>query len=335
MKARILLTTFFFSFVFHLAAQDKILVFTKTNGYTHPSIDAGVTMITNLGNTNGLWTTAQTDDSNDFTTANLAQYKAVVWCNTSGNNLLNTSQQQAFEDFITGGGGFLGIHAATDTYRDKSWPFYNELVGAIVQSGPNHTSNNFNADMTVTNSHPSVDFLGTTWNKSEEYYYWKNNGGQLYNGNINLLTVASTGSNDYDESRPVSWYKEYMGGRSFYTALGHNTSDYTNDSDFIKHIEEGLKYVIGNTLSVANIDAKIPFSIAPNPVKDVFNLQTSNTLKAKVLKVYDVNGKLVRTVEIPATDTSTNLNIEKLSQGLYLGKLVSGSLASNFKIIKD
>ncbi|WP_299214124.1 ThuA domain-containing protein [uncultured Aquimarina sp.] len=334
MQLKTLLTTLFLFSIFYLSAQDKVLVFTKTNGFTHPSIGAGVTMITNLGNTNGLWTTDQTDNANDFNANNLAQYSAVIWCNTSGNNLLNASQRQAFEDFITAGGGFLGIHAATDTYRDRSWPFYNELVGGIVQTSPNHTSNNFNADMTVVNSHPSVDFLGTTWNKSEEYYYWKNNGGQLFSGNIDLLMVESTGSNDYDEARPISWYKEYGGGRSFYTALGHNSNDYTNDTDFIKHVEEGIKYVIGNTLSIGDLDQEIPFQITPNPVSDVFRFSTSDVVRTKSLRIYDINGQLVYKDEIPSAVASIDINIENLSNGLYIGSIISGNQQSNFKLVK-
>ncbi|WP_378176883.1 ThuA domain-containing protein [Aquimarina sp. SS2-1] len=334
MKAHVFLVALLFFITSYTVAQDRVLVFTKTNGFTHPSISAGVMMITNLGDTNGLWTTEETDNANDFSASNLAQYSAVIWCNTSGNNLLNASQRQAFEDFIANGGGFLGIHAATDTYRDRSWPFYNELVGGIVQTNPNHTSNNFNADMTVVNSHPSVDFLGTTWNKSEEYYYWKNNGGQLFSGNINLLMVESTGSNDYDEARPISWYKEYGGGRSFYTALGHNSSDYTNDTDFIKHVEEGIKYVIGNTLSVGGPSLKIPFQISPNPVSDVFRFTTSDVVRTKSLLIYDINGKLVYEGEIPSEVASTEINVENLSRGLYIGSVVSGSQKSNFKLVK-
>ncbi|WP_298544149.1 ThuA domain-containing protein [uncultured Aquimarina sp.] len=334
MKTQTFLTGLLLFALCNLFSQDKVLVFTKTNGFTHPSIGAGVTMIRNLGNANGLWETDDTNNANAFTVSNLAQYSAVIWCNTSGNNLLNASQREAFEDFIAAGGGFLGIHAATDTYRDRSWPFYNELVGGIVQTSPNHTSNNFNADMTVVNSHPSVDFLGTTWNKSEEYYYWKNNGGQLFSGNIDLLVVESTGSNDYDEERPISWYKEYGGGRSFYTALGHNSSDYTSDTDFIKHVEEGIKYVISNTLSVGGPDQEIPFQITPNPVSDIFRFTTSDVVRTKSLRIYDINGQLVYKDEIPSAVASTNINIENLSNGLYIGSIISGNQQSNFKLVK-
>ncbi|GAA4115624.1 hypothetical protein GCM10022393_15850 [Aquimarina addita] len=223
--------------------KGKVLVFHKTIGFRHSSIDDGINMIRQQGIENGLWDTDDSLDPAVFTAANLEQYDVVIWCNTKGENLLNISQEAAFEEFIRNGGGYVGIHAATDTYRNGDWPFYNDLVGAIVQTSPYHTSNNYNATMTINDpSHPTVDFLGSTWNKSEEYYYWRNNGGQLYSGNINLLTVEATGTNDYDESRPIAWYKEYEGGRSFYTALGHNDSDYTDDSNFMRHVEEGIKW---------------------------------------------------------------------------------------------
>ena len=109
-----------------ISAQNKVLVYYETNGFRHSSIDDGIEMITDLGNANGLWTTDSSwstdssDNSNVFTEENLSQYNVVIWCNTSGNNLLTNNQQNAFENYIANGGGYLGIHAATDTYRDKS-----------------------------------------------------------------------------------------------------------------------------------------------------------------------------------------------------------------------
>lgn len=237
-------------------SQNKVLVYHETNGFRHSSIDDGIDMITNLGEENGLWTTDNSDDSSVFTISNLQNYNVVIWCNTSGDDLLTNEEQSAFEAYIANGGGYVGIHAATDTYRDRSWPFYNDLAGAIVQTGPNHTSRTHNNTMDIVEAHEdhqSVSFLnGESWNKTEEYYYWRNNGGQLYEGNNNLLIVRETGSNNYDEARPISWYKEYMGGRSFYTALGHNDSDYTDDINFITHVEEGIKWA-------GDLGVSIPF----------------------------------------------------------------------------
>lgn len=221
---------------------NRVLVFYKTNGFRHASIQDGIALIEELGLKDGAWLTEATDDASVFTNEQLARYQVVVWCNTSGNGLLTPDQQAAFEVYIRSGGGFVGIHAATDTYRDGSWPWYNELVGAIVQRGPNHTSPNTNAIMDVVSDHPAVAHLGESWEKVEEYYYWELNGGYLNPDNIDMLRVRSTGDQSYDAPRPIAWYKEYDGGRAFYTALGHHGRDYREDEAFIMHIEEGIKW---------------------------------------------------------------------------------------------
>ena len=98
----------------------NVLVYHETNGFRHGSINAGIAMIEELG-TNGGWTTTATAGSEVFAPATLSQYDVVVWLNTSGNGLLTAAQQTAFEAYVQGGGGFVGVHAATDTYRDGSW----------------------------------------------------------------------------------------------------------------------------------------------------------------------------------------------------------------------
>ncbi len=223
----------------------RVLVFYKTNGFVHESIQEGIQLIRNLGTSGNRWETDASNNSAVFTNENLRKYKAVVWCNTTGDNLLTEEQQLAFENFIKNGNGFLGIHAATDTYRDGSWPWYNNLVGAIIQIDPRHTESNHSGTLIKTTEHPAVNFIDTNWNKIDEYYYWERNGGYLYDGNINVLEVASTGNESYDVQRPIAWYKPFDGGKSFYTALGHNTADYTDDSVFKKHIEEALKWLLG------------------------------------------------------------------------------------------
>ena len=103
-----------------------MLVFSKTAGFRHDAIPAGIQAIRELGAANNFTVTA-TEDATAFTTANLAQYEAVVFLNTTG-DVLNATQQTAFESYIRGGGGYVGVHAAADT--EYSWPFYGKLVGA-------------------------------------------------------------------------------------------------------------------------------------------------------------------------------------------------------------
>ena len=74
-----------------------------------------------------------TRDAAVFTVENLKQYKVVVFLNTTG-DVLDNAQQEAFIKYIQSGGGFVGVHAATDTEYD--WPWYNKLVGAYFLSHP-------------------------------------------------------------------------------------------------------------------------------------------------------------------------------------------------------
>ncbi len=306
----------------------NVLVYHETNGFRHGSINAGITMIEELGDTQG-WTATSTLNSEVFASATLSQYDVVVWLNTSGDGLLTAAQQEAFEGYIQNGGGFVGVHAATDTYRDGSWPWYNELVGGIVQTSPNHTANNTNATMDVVGSHPAVAHLDDTWNKSEEYYYWERNGGFLFDGNINLLQVRSTGSNSYDAPRPVTWYKEYDGGRSFYTALGHNASDYQSNSNFRTMVQEAILWAAGASdasfARTANfvskpgaLEVEHKVQAYPNPVRDelTVSLPDAATDHSYAVELVSLNGNR-RTVHT-VTQSRVTIMVDELPRGVYV-----------------
>lgn len=116
------------------ADEFSALVFSKTAAFRHGSIPAGIAAIQELGEENGFEVTA-TEDAGAFTAENLAQYDVVIWLSTTG-DVLNDQQQAAFEDYIQNGGGYAGIHAASDT--EYQWPWYGELVGAYFASHPGH-----------------------------------------------------------------------------------------------------------------------------------------------------------------------------------------------------
>lgn len=89
----------------------KILIFTKTAGFHHSSIPQGTEAVKLICSQNGLKVKV-TDNSDDFTKDSLAVYSAVVFLNTTG-DVLNNSQQEAFEHYIKSGGGFAGIHSVS------------------------------------------------------------------------------------------------------------------------------------------------------------------------------------------------------------------------------
>ena len=88
-------------------------MFHRAAGFVHASIPGGIAAIAQLGARNG-FQVDETADPAAFTRANLARYKAVVFLSTTGNVLADAANRSAMERYIQAGGGYLGIHAASD-----------------------------------------------------------------------------------------------------------------------------------------------------------------------------------------------------------------------------
>ncbi|MBC8768720.1 ThuA domain-containing protein [Arenibacter sp. BSSL-BM3] len=215
--------------------EEKVLVFSKTEGFRHGSIEAGVVAMKKLGEQNGFSVDA-TEDATYFTEEILRQYSAVVFLNTTG-DVLNEVQQADFERYIQAGGGFFGIHAATDT--EYGWPWYNKLVGAYFKGHPKTQEAKLNI---VDKSHPATKFMADTWMKTDEWYNFRD-----INPDIKVLIEIDESSyegGENGEHHPISWYHDFDGGRSFYTEMGHTDATFENP-DFLDHVLGGLHYVIG------------------------------------------------------------------------------------------
>lgn len=215
-------------------ATPQILVFTKTAGYRHKSIEKGVATLKELGVVHNFGIT-QTEDSLAFSTANLKKYQLVLFLNTTG-DVLGSDQQKVFEKYIADGGSFLGVHAATDT--EYEWPWYNKLVGAYFESHPEQQE----AVLTVSMpNHQSTAHLGSTWTHFDEWYNFKN-----LNPEVQVLLKLDersyVGGKNGDQ-HPIAWFHEFGGGRAFYTGLGHTVEAY-DDADFRQHLLGGIKWCL-------------------------------------------------------------------------------------------
>lgn len=224
--------------IFSCSQKDKtLLVFSKTAGYRHGSIEAGITALKQLGEVNNFEVIA-TENAAYFTQDSLKTYDAVVFLNTTG-DLLNAEQQADFERYIQAGGGFVGIHAATDT--EYQWPWYNKLVGAYFMNHPKVQTATLRRH---DKKHISTQMLEDRWEKEDEWYNFRS-----INPAINVLLSIDEKSYEGGENgdnHPVSWYHEYDGGRSFYTAMGHTDETFENET-FLNHLWGGLEYAMGVT----------------------------------------------------------------------------------------
>ncbi len=219
--------------------EKKILVFSKTEGFRHQSIEVGIQAIKDMGTAEGFQVDA-TEDASAFDEENLSQYAAVVFLSTTG-DVLDYQQQSHFERYIQAGGGYVGIHAAADTEYD--WPWYGKLVGGYFESHPNNPNVREATCHVVDHNHLASDSLPDSFQKVDEFYNYKD-----INPQINVLvtideTTYEGGTNG--ENHPMVWYHDYDGGRAFYTAFGHTDETYSEPL-FLDQLKGGLEYVIGD-----------------------------------------------------------------------------------------
>ncbi|WP_020666603.1 ThuA domain-containing protein [Amycolatopsis nigrescens] len=215
----------------------NVLVFSKTAGFRHDSIPAGIKAIQEMGAANG-FTVEATEDAGAFTTENLARFSAVVWLSTTG-DVLNAEQQTAFESYIAGGGGYAGVHAASDTEYD--WPWYGDLVGAYFDSHPHNQQATVNVE---DDQHPSTAGLPNQWSRFDEWYNYRENPRQ------DVHVLAALDENSYQPGsgamgdHPIAWCHTSSGGRSWYTGGGHTVESYA-EPEFRQHLLGGILYAAG------------------------------------------------------------------------------------------
>jgi type 1 glutamine amidotransferase len=88
-----------------------LALFSKTAGWHHESILAGVEAIRKLGELHDFKVFWTEDPTRVFKDEELKKYKVVIFLSTTG-DVLNDEQQAAFERYMQAGGGYVGIHAA-------------------------------------------------------------------------------------------------------------------------------------------------------------------------------------------------------------------------------
>lgn len=218
-----------------LTKEKKILVFSKTSGFHHSSIKEGVIALQAMAAAHK-FIADTTTDAQKFNSKNLKQYAAIVFLNTTG-DVLNPQQEKAFEAYIQSGGGFVGVHAATDTEFD--WPWYGKLVGAYFVKHPEQQFANLERidAKTIATAH-----LPEIWNRKDEWYNFKDISPAI-NVLLNLQESSYQGGSN-GAHHPMAWYHDFDGGRAFYTGLGHTAESYT-DPLFLEHLWGGMQYAMG------------------------------------------------------------------------------------------
>ena len=216
----------------------RVLAFSKTEAFRHESIEAGIAALQKMAEERG-FEISFTEDAAQFNTASLRQFNAVVFLNTSG-DVLDAGQQDAFERYIQAGGGYVGIHLAAGTEYD--WPWYGRLVGARFLGHPADPNVQTGKITVQAKGHWATEGMPDEFEITDEFYDFKD-----ISPDINVVLAIDESTYDggkNGENHPMSWYQEFDGGRSFYTAMGHTEEAYSAPL-FLNHLWAGIHYAAG------------------------------------------------------------------------------------------
>ena len=231
-------------------ARFSALIFSKTAAFRHTEcIPSGTVAIAEMGARRGFEVDA-TENAAAFTDENLAKYDVVIFLCTTG-DVLNDTQQAAFERYIQAGGGYAGIHSASDTEYD--WAWYGGLVGAYFRDHPGSVNPQFQvASVNVEDRHSAATRgLPDPWVREEEWYNFRSNPRDT------VHVLLSVDESTYDPrgysvpggsppmgDHPISWCQPYDGGRAFYTAMGHK-GVYWDEPLLLRHVLGGIEMAAG------------------------------------------------------------------------------------------
>ncbi|WP_107767189.1 ThuA domain-containing protein [Nocardioides terrigena] len=242
------------------ASAYKVLVVGKTLGFRHSHIDETTNAVMQLGQEHGftvdVWDPpigrspgqpGLTMATTPFTSAeDLAQYETILFASpVDGTNnqdparprTLDDTELAALQGYMRDGGGFVGLHAATDAMHAVPW--YGKLTGGGARFR-NHPQQQTATMRVESPTHPSTEMLPKEWIRFDEWYNFTANPREDVHVLLTLdESTYSGGSMGADH--PISWCHNFEGGRSWYEGAGHVDSSYS-DPVFLDHLLGGIEW---------------------------------------------------------------------------------------------
>jgi uncharacterized protein len=228
------------------AGRPRLLLFEKITGFKDtPSVDAARAALLAMAERKG-WAIAVTDKGGAFNPATLRQFDAVIWNNISG-DVLTLSQRRAFQAFLEGGGGFVGVHGSAGDPR-YFWDWYPDtLLGARFNAHPMNPQFQ-DARIAVNREHPLAAGLPAEWVMKDEWYSFRTNprtvGAQVVL-TLDESTYSPVGPMGVDlrmGDHPIAWTNCIGKGRMFYSAIGHMPQTYSQPQ-YVTLLENAIPWV--------------------------------------------------------------------------------------------
>ncbi len=267
-----------------LAAPTKsVLVFTKSSGFEHdvvkrvngkPSLVDDT--VTALGDKHGFHV-GVTKDGRIFDDKQFHAYSAVVFFTTGDLTTLGTDGKppmspegkQNLLEAIKKGMGFVGIHAAADTFHpspdpkdlsnryiahgEQQDPYLKMLGGEFIIHGNEPRLQD--ANLVVNDpKFPGLEGVSSPVSFNEEWYSLKDFQSDLHV----ILTLDTNGMKGACYQRapyPATWARMHGKGRVFYTAMGDRPENWKNEF-FLNLLGGGIRWAIGDVSASVETNLK-------------------------------------------------------------------------------
>lgn len=250
------------------AKPRTLLVFSLTRGFKHASIKTGNIMMPIMAEKTGAFKAVVSNDLSNFEPENIKKFDAICFLNTTLEvftpakgalaKMSDAEKKEATERearlkkslmaFIKSGKGFVGIHAASDTFY--KWPEYGEMLGGYFDGHPWRA--NTPVSIKVENGEEKhtccAHLQGKNLEFKEEIYQFK---APYDPKKLHILLRLDPDKMDLsigkrsDKDYAVSWIKHHGKGRVFYCSLGHNHHIYQN-IQVLQHYLSGIQWALGD-----------------------------------------------------------------------------------------
>ena len=257
----------------------KVLFFTKSAGFQHSVVTRkgeelahAEKILIEMGKKNGFEVTA-TKDGRIFDSSDFKKNAALLFfttgdrttVGTDGNPAMSPAGKQALLDAIHGGLGFVGVHAASDTFHTEpdpkdnsnryiahganSDPYLKMLGGEFITHGS--TPRLQEANLIVEDAKfPGLEGVTSPVSLADEWYSLKDFAPDLHV----ILALDTHGMKGEPYQRapyPATWARMHGKGRVFYTAIGDRPENWSN-TFFLNLLGGGIRWSIGDAKASLN-----------------------------------------------------------------------------------
>ena len=231
------------------AGKRRILVFYRCDGFIHTSIPHANECVRAMAEKTKAFEVDFADTYDVFTDENLAKYDAILLNNSTKMQFPKPAQRDAFLDFISGGKGLIGLHAASDNFNRH--PECLAIVGGTFAGHPWGAGGKWAFKLDDPNHVLNAAFDGSGFWHSDEIYQYRPDS-FVGTGVLRILVsldmsqeAVSSRINDGPREVPVSWVRTAGDGRVFYTNFGHREDTFANPK-IVKHMIDGIQYALGD-----------------------------------------------------------------------------------------